>query len=165
MSYDSKGHKGEVHRKKVKKTNKCYQFCLYTYVHSRKTNTFTFFPQAYMENFEKCAKRKRKKHFIVPCYLWQFPLFFCTFPLCNFRYPNPSDRLIFVKVMGTFLGTNTNKILVFVIDDSLGMGGGVWWGRVVVQNLPSERKLPLGKVQKKSKKKLTNQHFGLHIHT
>ena len=24
----------------------------------------TFFPQAYMENFEKCAKRKRKKHFI-----------------------------------------------------------------------------------------------------
>ena len=29
--------------------------------------------------------------------------------------------------MGTFLGKNTNKILVFVIDDSLGMGGGVWW--------------------------------------
>ena len=53
---------------------------------------------------------------------------------------------------GTFLGTNMNKILVFVIDDSLGMGGGVWWGRVVVQNLPSERKLPMGKVQKKSKK-------------
>ena len=93
------------------------------------------------------------------------PPLFCTFPLCNFRYPNPSDRLIFVKVTGTFLGTNTNKILVFVIDDSLGMGGGVWWGRVVVQNLPSERKLPMGKVQKKSKKKLTNQHFRLHIHT
>ena len=46
-----------------------------------------------------------------------------------------------------------NKILVFVIDDSLGMGGGVWWGRVVVQNLPSERKLPMGKVQKKKGKK------------
>ena len=60
---------------------------------------------------------------------------------------------------GTFLGTNTNKILVFVIDDSLGMGGGVWWGRVVVQNLPSERKLPMGKVQKKSKKKLTSVSF------
>ena len=60
---------------------------------------------------------------------------------------------------GTFLGTNTNKILVFVIDDSLGMGGGVWWGRVVVQNLPSERKLPMGKVQKKSKKKLTSISF------
>ena len=47
-----------------------------------------------------------------------------------------------------------NKILVFVIDDSLGMGGGVWWGSVdvVVQNLPSERKLPVGKVQKKVKK-------------
>ena len=110
------------------------------------------------------CKTQKKKHFIVPCYLWQFPLFFCTFPLCNFRYPNPSDRLIFVKVTGTFLGTNTNKILVFVIDDSLGMGGGVWWGRVVVQNLPSERKLPMGKVQKKVKKKLTNQHFRLHIH-
>ena len=52
-----------------------------------------------------------------------------------------------------------NKILVFVIDDSLGMGGGVWWGRVVVQNLPSERKLPMGKVQKKSKKKLTSVSF------
>ena len=50
------------------------------------------------------------------------------------------------------MGKNTNKILVFVIDDSLGMGGGVWWGSVVVQNLPSERKLPMGKVQKKVKK-------------
>merc|ERR1711947_38834 len=85
---------------------------------------------------------------------------FCTFPLCNFRYPNPSDRLIFVKVTGTFLGTNTNKILVFVIDDSLGMGGGVWWGRVVVQNLPSERKLPMGKVQKKLKKNYQIRIFG-----
>ena len=62
--------------------------------------------------------------------------------------PNPSDRLIFVKVQakdGYFLGKNTNKILVFVIDDRLGMG----WGSVVVQNLPTERKLPMGKVQKK----------------
>ena len=33
-------------------------------MHSRKANTFTFFPQAYMENFDKCAKHKRKKHFI-----------------------------------------------------------------------------------------------------
>ena len=44
--------------------------------------------------------------------------------------PNPSDRLIFVKVQakdGHFLGKNTNKILVFVIDDSLGMDGGVCW--------------------------------------
>ena len=42
--------------------------------------------------------------------------------------PNPSDRFIFVKVQaktGTFLAKNTNKILVFVIDDSLGLGGGV----------------------------------------
>ena len=46
-----------------------------------------------------------------------------------------------------------------MIDDSLGMGGGVWWGSVVVQNLPSERKLPMGKVQKKSKKKTNNSAF------
>ena len=39
-----------------------------------------------------------------------------------------------------------------MIDDSLGMGGRVWWGSVVVRNLPSERKLPMGKVQKKVKK-------------
>ena len=39
-----------------------------------------------------------------------------------------------------------------MIDGSLGMDGGVWWGNVVVQNLPSERKLPMGKVQKKVKK-------------
>ena len=39
--------------------------------------------------------------------------------------PNPSDRHTFVKVQakdGQFLGKNANKILVFVIDDSLGMG-------------------------------------------
>ena len=96
------------------------------------------------------CKTQKKKTFHCPMLsVVVFPPLFFTFPLCNFRYPNPSDRLIFVKVTGTFLGTNTNKILVFVIDDSLGMGGGVWWGRVVVQNLPSERKLPMGKVQKK----------------
>ena len=41
--------------------------------------------------------------------------------------PNPSDRLTFVKVQakdGQFLGKNTNKILVFVIDDNLGECGG-----------------------------------------
>ena len=39
-----------------------------------------------------------------------------------------------------------------MIDDSLGMCGGMWWGSVVAQNLPSERKLPMGNVQKKVKK-------------
>ena len=29
-----------------------------------KNEHFYFFSQAYMENFEKCAKHKRKKHFI-----------------------------------------------------------------------------------------------------
>ena len=55
---------------------------------------------------------------------------------------------------GTFLGKNTNQILVFVIDDSLGMGGGVWWF-----------KTSLLKEVKKSKKNLTIQYFRLHIHT
>ena len=73
-------------------------------------------------------------------------------------------QLAHLRVFQIYLGKNTNKILVFVIDDSLGMGGGVWWGSVVVQNLPSERKLPMGKVQKKVKK-ITIQHFRLHIHT
>ena len=99
------------------------------------------------------CKTQKKKTFHCPMLSVVVPpLFLYLSLICNFRYPNPSDRLIFVKVTGTFLGSNTNKILVFVIDDSLGMGGGVWWGRVVVQNLPSERKLPMGKVQKKSKK-------------
>ena len=37
-----------------------------------KTNIFPFFPQAYMENFEKCAKTQKlkQKKYIVPCYLW-----------------------------------------------------------------------------------------------
>ena len=48
------------------------------------------------------------------------------------------------------MGKNTNKILVFVIDDSLGMGGGVWWGSVVVQNLPSERQIAYGEGAKKT---------------
>ena len=36
-----------------------------------KTNIFPFFPQAYMEIFEKCAKtQKLKKQYVVPCCLW-----------------------------------------------------------------------------------------------
>ena len=78
--------------------------------------------------------------------------------------PNPSDRLIFVKVQardGHFFGQNYEQILVFVIDDSLGMGGGVgggvWWFKTSLQkeNCLWER----------CKKKLTIQHFRLHIHT
>ena len=43
------------------------------------------------------------------------------------------------------MGKSTNKILVFVIDDSLEMGGGVW--------------IVYGECAKKSLKKLTIQHF------
>ena len=42
--------------------------------------------------------------------------------------PNPSDRLIFVKVRakeGHFFGQKYEQNSSFVIDDSLGMGGGV----------------------------------------
>ena len=46
-----------MQKRKGKKSNKC-QFCLYTYIHSRKTNTFTFFPQAYMENFQLVSHQK-----------------------------------------------------------------------------------------------------------
>ena len=54
--------KGKVHRKKVKKlTSVNFAF---TYTYTLKKLTLLLFPQAYMENFEKCAKHKRKKHFI-----------------------------------------------------------------------------------------------------
>ena len=69
-------------KKKLKKklTNVSFAFThTYTPV---KTNIFRFFPQAYMENFEKCAKTK--KQYVVPCYLWLLvfpPLFLGTFPI------------------------------------------------------------------------------------
>jgi hypothetical protein len=54
---------------KKKLTNVSFAFThTYTPV---KTNIFRFFPQLYMENFEKCAKmQKQKKQYVVPCYLW-----------------------------------------------------------------------------------------------
>ena len=72
--------------------------------------------------------------------------------------PNPSDRLIFVKVQakdGHFFGQKYEQNSSFC--DWWQFGDG--WGSVVVQNLPSERKLPMGKVQKKVKKKLTSVSF------
>ena len=80
-----------------------------------------------------------------------FPPLFFTFPLCNFRYPNPSDRLIFVKVRakdGHFFGQKYEQNSSFC--DWWQFGDG--WGSVVVQNLPSERELSMGKLQKKEKK-------------
>ena len=46
--------------------------------------TFTFFPQAYMENFEQCAKRKRKKNHFIICprlSVVVFPPLFLNFSL------------------------------------------------------------------------------------
>ena len=61
--------------------------------------------------------------------------------------PNPSDRLIFVKVRakdGHFFGQKYEQNSSFC--DWWQFGDG--WGSVVVQNLPSERKLVIGKVHK-----------------
>ena len=141
-----------MHEKKSKKKLTSVSFA-FTHTYTlEKLTLLLFFPKRTWKILKNVQNAKEKNISLSHVICGSSPSFFCTFPLCNFRYPNPSDRLIFVKVTGTFLGTNTNKILVFVIDDSLGMGGGVWWGRVVVRNLPSERKLPMGKVQKKVKK-------------
>ena len=58
---------GKGAKKKGKKlTNVSFAFThTYTPV---KTKHFPFFPQAYMEHFEKCAKTK--KQYVVPCY-WE----------------------------------------------------------------------------------------------
>ena len=53
---------GKVKKKKRKKklTNVSFAFThTYTPV---KTNIFRFFPQSYMENFEKCAKMQKQKN-------------------------------------------------------------------------------------------------------
>ena len=48
--------KGKVQKKKLKKNLTSVSFAFtHTYT-AVKTNSFRFFPQAYMENFEKCAK-------------------------------------------------------------------------------------------------------------
>ena len=64
--------------------------------------------------------------------------------------PNPSDRLIFVKVQARdkhYFGQKYEQNSSFCDWWQF----GDCWGSVVVQNLPSERKLPMGKVQKISK--------------
>ena len=48
--------KGKVQKKKIEKNLTSVSFAFtHTYT-AVKTNSFRFFPQAYMENFEKCAK-------------------------------------------------------------------------------------------------------------
>ena len=61
--------KGKVQKKTRKKITSVSFAFSHTYT-PVKTNIFPFFPQAYMENFEKLQKQKNKKHYIVPCYLW-----------------------------------------------------------------------------------------------
>ena len=57
--------RGRCKKRGKKLTNVSFAFThTYTPV---KTNIFPFFPQAYMENFEKCAKTK--KQYVVPCFV------------------------------------------------------------------------------------------------
>ena len=49
---------------KKKLTNVSFAFT-HTYT-AVKTNSFRFFPQAYMENFEKCAKTQKQKTICCP---------------------------------------------------------------------------------------------------
>ena len=61
--------KGKVQKKKEKNLTSVSFAFTHTYT-PVKTNIFRFFPQAYMENFEKCAKtEKQKKNILshVPC--------------------------------------------------------------------------------------------------
>ena len=75
-------YEGKVQKKQGKKLTSVSFAFTHTYT-PVKTNIFRFFPQAYIENFEKCAKtQKQKKQYIVPCFLWLlvFPSLFWTFP-------------------------------------------------------------------------------------
>ena len=54
----------KVFRERCKKTRKKVTSVSFAFTHTYtpvKTNTFPFFPQAYMENFEKCAKTQKLK--------------------------------------------------------------------------------------------------------
>ena len=54
------------------------------------TNIFPFFPQAYMENFEKCAKTQKQKTIccpMLPVVVSFPPLFFEPFPNVIFNIP------------------------------------------------------------------------------
>ena len=61
--------KGKVQKKGKKLTNVSFAFThTYTPV---KTNIFPFFPQAYMENFEKCAKTQKQKNNMLSHVTWE----------------------------------------------------------------------------------------------
>ena len=99
---------GKGSKKKLKKklTNVSFAFThTYTPV---KTNIFRFFPQSYMENFEKCAKtQKQKKQYVVPCYLWLLvfsPSFFGN--LSHMVQNLYSERELSIKLL---LGEKTRK--------------------------------------------------------
>ena len=67
----------------------------FTHTHSQKTNTFTFFPQAYMENFEKMCKTQKKKTLHCPMLSVALsfpPPFFEPFPYVILDIPEvPAD--------------------------------------------------------------------------
>ena len=91
-------HQNDVYivRERCKKTRKkkltSVSFALtHTYT-PVKTNIFPFFPQAYMENFEKCAKTQKLKQKIyfpmLPVVVSFLPYFFEPFPNVIFNVQN-----------------------------------------------------------------------------
>ena len=79
-----------MHKKKREKKLTSVSFAFtHTYTLA-KTNIFPFFPQAYMENFEKCAKTQKQKTIhcpMLPVVVSFFPLFFEPFPNVIFDIP------------------------------------------------------------------------------
>ena len=101
MIMNIKASKGKVQNKKIEKklTNVSFAFThTYTPV---KTNIFRFFPQSYMENFEKCAKTQKQKTIccpMLPVVVSFFPLFFWEpFPNVIFDFPEVSALCISPK--------------------------------------------------------------------
>ena len=73
-------HNTKVQKKRRRKNLTTVSFAFtHTYT-PLKTNIFPFFPQAYMENFEKCAKRKRKNISLSHVICGSSPSFFVPFP-------------------------------------------------------------------------------------
>merc|ERR1719341_2433683 len=91
-------------KKKIEKklTNVSFAFThTYTPV---KTNIFRFFPQAYMENFEKCAKTQKQKTICCPM------LSVVVFSPSFFWEPFPNVILISQKSLHYVYHQNTGVI-------------------------------------------------------
>ena len=97
--------KGKV-QKKVKKKLTSVSFAS-THYTLEKLTILLFFSKRTWKILKNVQNAKEKNISLSNVICGSFSPSFFTFPLCNFRYPNPSDRLIFVKVRakeGHFFG-------------------------------------------------------------